>query len=105
MTNQASVHQFMPHGLDESNIIYSKAVVPGAVTATSGTLTLTPVAGIDITTTPIYAIVLRPGTAPQQFYPITLTSFDPTTGTIVLTNGGTALQAADVVYLVSFVNQ
>ena len=110
MTNQASVPQSLPHGLSENDVIYLKAVCPGVVTATSGTWTLTPPDGVPIDAIPVNWTIWRPGSPDTLLYPnaaapaVTSMTFDPTTGTIVITNGATALAAGDVLYLLLMAN-
>ena len=95
----------MPHGLSEGAIVYARAVVPGVVTATSGTFTVSPGAGIDFTTIPVNAVCYTPSTTTENFKPVTLTSFNVTTGAIVITCGSTALASGDVVLIMMSVNQ
>ena len=111
MTNQATTSKALPHGLNETAFICFTSVCPGAVTS-GGTWTITPGDGIDITTELMFYAIWRPGTPNSLLYPVAATgatqlasiTFDPTTGTIVITNGTTALQAGDIFYGMAFIN-
>jgi len=91
--------------------MYAKAVCPGAVTS-GATWTLTPGDGIPVDAEPMSLTIWRPGTPNSLLYPVgdsaasqfASVTFDPTTGTIVITNGTTALAAGDVLYVTYFVN-
>jgi len=113
MTNAVATVKALPHGLNETAILYAEAVCPGVVSA-GGTLTLSPGDGVPVDAVPIHMQILRPTSPLPNLYvegigaeaastkPY-LTSYDDTTGTVIITvpaSTGTPLAAGDVVYLV-----
>jgi len=90
--------RYIPEGVNRGNEAFIEAVVPTTMGSTD-TLSITYPTGLDITLLPFSFVVVNKSASPNTYSQnpnIAFTSFDPTTGTLVMTASG-AVTAGDTI--------
>lgn len=105
MPNQNATAKALPHVLSSYGIRYFEVLVGSAATA-ADTVTISQADGVDLDTVPVAAIAfLDSGSNPKSYQAMTLTSFDRSTGVLILTvPAAGALSAGDKILITAFAN-
>jgi hypothetical protein len=99
MANQALGSRYIPEGVNRGNEAFAEFTI-GTTMANGDTATVTIPAGQEPTLLPFAFVVVNKAASPNTYAQtpnIAITSYDPTTGTLVMTASGAVTAGATVI--------